>query len=398
MRSRNNNNDTGILGILAGIGAGAALMYFLDPAKGERRRSLVGDQINSAVHSLPEAAQATKEDFKNRAYGFYREARDYFTSDEDVSDRVIEARVRTKLGRTVSHPSALQVYSQDGNVTVSGEILSDEVSALLSGVKSVKGVEAVDNNMKVFNSPGDVPSLQGNPGSQPQWEYFQENWSPAARFLAGSLGGGALIYGLIKRDALSFGAATLGAMVLARSATNMKIKNLIGYDAGRGAITVHKAINVNAPVENIYSLWSNFENFPKFMSNVEEVRNLGGGRSHWKVSSPIGVPSEWDARITKVEPNSLIAWKSIKGSELPNSGIVQFIPAGDGTIQVDVQLSYTPPAGAIGHAIATMFGSDPKTQMDEDLMRMKTFIETGEKPHDAAAKSSSEQSHTKTAG
>jgi uncharacterized membrane protein len=67
-----------------------------------------------------------------------------------------------------------------------------------------------------------------------------------------------------------------------------------------------------------------------------------------------------------------------------SSGIIHFAPNEDGTTSVDVKLSYNPPAGAIGHIVAMLFGSDPKQEMDEDLMRMKSFIETGVQPHDIA--------------
>jgi uncharacterized membrane protein len=65
-------------------------------------------------------------------------------------------------------------------------------------------------------------------------------------------------------------------------------------------------------------------------------------------------------------------------------GIVRFQPNEDGGTRVDVRMSYFPPAGLIGHAIAKLFGADPKSKMDADLLRMKSFIETGHQPHDAA--------------
>jgi uncharacterized membrane protein len=62
---------------------------------------------------------------------------------------------------------------------------------------------------------------------------------------------------------------------------------------------------------------------------------------------------------------------------------------------VTVRLSYSPPAGAIGHGIATLLGADPKRQMDDDLARMKAFIERGEVPSEGArhGKSSSRYLH-----
>ena len=120
------------------------------------------------------------------------------------------------------------------------------------------------------------------------------------------------------------------------------------------------------------------------MTNVLEVKSINDNLSHWKVAGPAGVPVEWDAEVTRVEPGEMIAWKSVEGSTVANAGYVLFEPTDDGGTEVTVRISYNPPAGAIGHAIARAFGADPKSEMDADLMRMKTLLETGQLPHDAA--------------
>jgi uncharacterized membrane protein len=120
------------------------------------------------------------------------------------------------------------------------------------------------------------------------------------------------------------------------------------------------------------------------MSRVREVKDLGNGRYHWTVAGPAGIPVEWEAVITKLEPDRLIAWRSAPGSMVEQHGIVRFRSDGDDKTVVDVRLSYYPLAGELGHAIASLFGADPKSEMDDDLMRMKSFIETGHRPHDAA--------------
>ena len=102
----------------------------------------------------------------------------------------------------------------------------------------------------------------------------------------------------------------------------------------------------------------------------------------------MGVPVEWDAIVTRDIPNELLAWKSVEGATVESAGIVRFGQNEDGTTSVQIKLSYNPPGGAIGHALATLFGSDPKTEMDADLMRMKSMIETGVQPHDAAERKS----------
>src|SRR5215813_14023997 len=121
------------------------------------------------------------------------------------------------------------------------------------------------------------------------------------------------------------------------------------------------------------------------MSRIHEVVDLGYGRSHWIVKGPLGATIEWDAEITAMIPNKLLAWKSEPGSLIRHAGIVRLDAEKDHT-RVHIRISYNPPAGAIGHFIATLLGSNPKQEMNSDLVRMKTFIETGKRPHDAVRK------------
>lgn len=79
-----------------------------------------------------------------------------------------------------------------------------------------------------------------------------------------------------------------------------------------------------------------------------------------------------------------MAWKSLPGAVVEQAGITRFTSNPDGSPCIDVKMSYNPPAGVLGHLIAELFGTDPKHAMDDDLMRMKSFIETGVHPHDAA--------------
>ena len=141
---------------------------------------------------------------------------------------------------------------------------------------------------------------------------------------------------------------------------------------------------VAAPVERVFDFWTDFQNFPRFMHNVRDVRQLADNRSHWVVAGPAGVPVQWTAEVTRVIPGELIEWRSVSDSDVRHSGAVRFQGNGDGGTRVSVQLSYVPPAGAFGHAVATMFGADPKSEMDADLLRVKAALETKRPPADAA--------------
>jgi uncharacterized membrane protein len=122
--------------------------------------------------------------------------------------------------------------------------------------------------------------------------------------------------------------------------------------------------------------------------HVQEVKDLGDGRSHWTVAGPAGMPVEWDADVSAYIPHEILAWRTEPNSLIQHAGIVRFQPNAGGGTTVDVRLSYNPGIGAVGHALAALFGADPKHQMDDDLLRMKTFIEIGKAPSDAAQRSS----------
>jgi uncharacterized membrane protein len=146
-----------------------------------------------------------------------------------------------------------------------------------------------------------------------------------------------------------------------------------------GGVQVRKSVILNRPPEEVYAFWRDFENLPRFMRHLESVHVTGEKRSRWKASAPAGRTVEWDAEIVEDRPNELIAWRSIKGSQVPNSGSVRFTsaPGGRGT-QVTVDLRYDAPAGPVGVLIARLLGEEPEQQVREDLRIFKQVMETGE--------------------
>ena len=146
--------------------------------------------------------------------------------------------------------------------------------------------------------------------------------------------------------------------------------------AGRG-FKVVQAVTINRPAEELYRFWRNFENLPRFMHHLESVTSQGN-RSHWVARVPAGLTVAWDAEIINEQPNSLIAWRSLEGSQVSTAGSVHFTKAaGDRGTEVRVTLKYDPPAGKLGALIARLFGADPSRQIDEDLRRFKQLTEAG---------------------
>ncbi len=115
------------------------------------------------------------------------------------------------------------------------------------------------------------------------------------------------------------------------------------------------------------------------MVNVISVQVTDDRHSHWVVPAPGGTTVEWNAEITDDQPNELIAWQTLEGSQVRHTGSVRFLPGpgGRGTV-VTVNLHYQPPGGSIGATVASLMGKDPGQQVQEDLRRFKQVMETGE--------------------
>ena len=366
------------LTMLGALGLGALTMYLLDPDRGRRRRGMLRDKTVRLGHDVKDAIGPAARDVANRAQGLAASARQLVRG-EEVPDPVLGERVRAALGRVVSHPRAIEVAVWNGHVTLYGPVLAAEAGRLLRTVKGVRGVRSLDDQLERHPDAGGHPSLQGSatmPASRNQWP-------PAARVLSGLAGGMLAYYAAQRRDRLSVVLGAAGVSLLSQAAANRPLRQLARRTSD-SAVTIEKTIHIAAPPDVVFGLWCNYENFPRFMSHVREVRDLGGGRSHWVVDGPVGTTVEWDADITEWLPDRLMAWRSLPGAAVENEGAVRLTPGAEGGTRVDVHLRYTPPAGAVGRTLASVFRVDPKRQMDDDLMRMKTFIETGVPPRDAA--------------
>lgn len=196
--------------------------------------------------------------------------------------------------------------------------------------------------------------------------------------LGGSIAGGAPHPDRTAAAAL----AVVGVTALdVREAMRFSQRPHQGLPAGdvRGSFQVNKAITIGRSPQELYTFWRNLENLPRFMAHLESVQVLNPRRSRWKAKAPAGMSVEWEAEILEDRPNEWIAWRSVEGSEVANSGSVGFVPApgGRGT-EVRVHLQYDPPLGALGVAVAKLFGESPEQQLQDDLRIFKQVIETGE--------------------
>jgi uncharacterized membrane protein len=194
---------------------------------------------------------------------------------------------------------------------------------------------------------------------------------------------GGLNWGIValrKKDAVSplFGKRYGGA-----SGGQRVVYALVGaaalYSVGRFAlrsrqepspVDIQDSIEVEVPLRTAYDQWTQFEEFPRFMDGVQEVRQLDDSRLHW-VAEIGGLRREWDAVITEQRPDERVAWKSTEGAQ--NAGVVTFHRLDDQHTLVTLQMSFSPsgPAEAVASALGAV-----RAQTHEDLGRFKSFIES----------------------
>ncbi len=347
---------------------GAGLTYFLDPVRGRRRRARINEAVIHAQRQERELLGKAARDASNRAHGLVERVK--HRPSPDAPDQVIESRVRACLGRAVSHPGALDLVVADGRVILRGPVFAYEAEHVLRSVRRVPGVRDVIDRMERHATAGSISSLQGEGRS-----VRKRVWSPTKQVAAMGIGAGVALYGwFVRGGVLGTLLGFAGGALVLRGTLNQPMPELVGR--GRG-VTVQKTIVIDRPVHEVFDLCSRFDNFPMFMQHVREVDlEIGGRKSRWTVDGPAGTRLEFEAETVAFDPDRVIAWRTVANQPIDHEGRVRF-EAMDGSTRVHVQMTYRPPGGIVGHALAHILGWDPKARMDDDLIRLKALLEEG---------------------
>jgi uncharacterized membrane protein len=133
--------------------------------------------------------------------------------------------------------------------------------------------------------------------------------------------------------------------------------------------TIEQSIELEVPVQTAYNQWTQFEEFPRFMDGIEEIRQLDGTHLHW-VAELGGSRHEWDAVITEQLPDERVAWRNTDGKD--NAGVVTFHKLDDNRSRVMVQMDFVPEGikEKLGDALGV-----PDRRVQGDLKRFKEMIE-----------------------
>ena len=136
---------------------------------------------------------------------------------------------------------------------------------------------------------------------------------------------------------------------------------------------IEKSIEVAVPVSMAYDQWTQFEEFPQFMSGIVDVRQLDDSHVRWTAEVG-GERKHWEAEIVEQKPDRVIAWRSVAG--LPNSGRVAFEPTDRGS-RVTVEMEYD--TEGMKESAGALLGID-QGQVEEDLERFRELVESREVP------------------
>lgn len=244
---------------------------------------------------------------------------------------------------------------------------------------------------------GSIPAANTPPGgaapSSDRVPSGAVNVGARERWLSLAAGGALVTFGLL-RSWRSLPWLVLGGALVARGYTGHSyLYERLGrerrpptgksaWPGGRG-IRIEEAITINRPVREVFDAYRDTRKLPHFMKHLEVVTPVGEKRSLWtaRMGGPIPLRLHWEAEIVAERENELLSWRSVPGSDIDIAGAVLFhpAPAGRGT-ELRTVLTYIPPGGALGLAIAGAFRAMTAQQVKNDLWRFKNVMEAGEVP------------------
>ena len=243
----------------------------------------------------------------------------------------------------------------------------------------------------LWNAGSDDKQLSSNGRESSFQSGNYENVSKNERVVSLAAGSIVAMLGVGRRDLTGLLITGVGAGLIYRGATgHCHMYKALGVDTSTAAGSsrssrAHTAQSfaIKRSAEELYSYWRRLENLPNIMTHLESVRAVDDRRSHWVAKAPriAGGRIQWDAEITQDDPNRRIAWRSLPGAGIENSGSVEFIPLpNDRGTAVRVVMDYAPPAGQLTMTVAKLLGQSPEGQIREDLRKFKRVMELGEVP------------------
>ncbi len=388
---------------LAGAAVGALVMYMLDPQYGAARRAESRQKLRDIGRQTGDAFDKVVRDISSGMGPTIASA------GERTGSTV--ASVAREAGRTLqgiaereTGAAAADAASGAADVSVPGQE-GDGMQSRAGGTQENRFARSDRDGRSDGRSAGNGAGSGSHSRSDSRSDYGFASGSrsgyagdgmassgmgsyglagprPVSGMRSAALAGGGLLglFGLLApRTMVSTIAGLAGIALLARASSRQPLHTMLGAGSHARPVEIERTIRIDASPEQVYDQFADYENFPRFMSNVVHVTDLGQGRSHWIVKGPGGTEFAWTAALTEHDRPHRLAWRSEPGAEVEQTGTISLEPFRSGT-RVTVHITYRPPAGKVGKAIARLLGSDPARELEEDLQRMKMLIVRGARP------------------
>jgi uncharacterized membrane protein len=140
-------------------------------------------------------------------------------------------------------------------------------------------------------------------------------------------------------------------------------------------INIRTSLIVNKPRAEVYAFWRRLENWPLFMRHLENVDELDGKRSVWRLNMPGMDEIRWDARVVKEEKNAELSWHSVPDAAIENTGKINFSDTPGNATRIDVMLSYRAPSGVLGEKLSRLLTPAFRSRVEEDIRNFKHYFE-----------------------
>jgi len=197
-----------------------------------------------------------------------------------------------------------------------------------------------------------------------------------------SLAAGAFLYSMSagKQNFLKKGLRYGGIYFLYRGVSgNCPARAMIQNDelkAHTPAVNIRTCFIVRAPRKLVYESWRNLEKLPRFLKHIKNIEVVDELHSRWTLKTAGRMPRvEWKAEIIDQEESRELSWRSLPGSKIETAGKINFADTYGGGTEVTVLISYRPPAGYIGSAVASFVNPSLKKLIEQDLANFKKYIE-----------------------
>jgi uncharacterized membrane protein len=199
--------------------------------------------------------------------------------------------------------------------------------------------------------------------------------SPGFGHLLLAVAGSALLAARPREPGHTRTAVTVAGLALLGAAATRPVGDAVRIAGGRRRnADVRQSFIIAQPVERVFAFCRDFENFPRFVGSLREVRDFGDGRSHWCASTPAGKTVEWDAVVTKYVTNSVIGWRTVGASPVRSSGLIRMKPENGGTC-LQVSVSYQVSDSGFADSLASLAAPSLERQLERDIGKLAGYLE-----------------------